>query len=153
PRSRWSPAFSRCPGGNFSLRTSARLSFGLLCFSPWATCGGSFSAGVGDRAGIGSDQLREDPLFLAEEGIPSFGQLSDQRADDVAVVVGPHPLAWVSALGGPMPRLCEGSEILLATCNRGNRGAKLVRIGLFVGIRLVAQKRHEPVRCGDACDH
>jgi hypothetical protein len=126
-----------------------QLGFRLgCCASRLEGCGREASRlGLAIGQGSGGPAQRGS---AAEKGIPSFGQLSDQRADDVAIVVAPHPLVWVSCLGRPLRRLCEAPEILPTARNRGNRAAELV---LFVGIRLVAQKRHEPVRCGDACDH
>src|SRR5262245_62297163 len=43
---------------------------------------------------------------------PSFVELAQYRADDIAIIVGPHPLTWIRRLEHPIPRLDRKSTRL-----------------------------------------
>ena len=82
-------------------------------------CGGQASR-LGLAIGIRVGPAQTGSAGRARGGAPSFGQLSDHRADDVAVVVGPHPLAWVSGLGRPMPARLENPSAWSRTSARAS---------------------------------
>src|SRR5205823_8885357 len=83
----------------------------------------------------------------------SLAELADYRADDVGVIVAPHPLIRVGALQRPIRGLREVPEIFLVARNRSDRGGELVGIGRLVDIRAFTDECRQPVRCGDARHH
>jgi hypothetical protein len=83
----------------------------------------------------------------------SLVELSDHRPDDIAVIIGPHPLVRIRWLEHPIARVCEGPEILLAARHRCNRTDEFVWIGRLVQVHLVADQCHAPVGCRDPRDH
>src|SRR5262249_39503167 len=106
---------------------------------------------------LGGSELRrrsaEDANLAAGVVTASLVELSDHRPDDIAVIIGPHPLVRIRWLEHPIARVCEGPENLLAPHHRCNGTDEFVWIGRLVQVHLVADQCHAAVGCRDPRDY
>ena len=80
-------------------------------------------------------------------------QLPDQRADDVGIVVGPHPLPRIGLLQFPVLRLRNRAEILVLACADRHGAEELVVAVVLGDVAALADAGDHIVRGRDAGDH
>jgi len=92
--------------------------------------------GAGGKAG------EFEHLMRLAAGLAHHGG-ADQRADDVALIAGPHPLGRIGCLERLVPRLREQTEVLLAADNRCY-GRVLLVLDAVVVRQLYARSSYNP---------